>query len=187
MTKVLCQFAICGSLFLTVPSGALGAGCKRVLSVGDVMKNAPTLNGQIVCVMGMLVPAPVPQWNSAVIHELVPLSTEKPEKSSSNNKLGLVDWSSETGVDERYYEPDSFALLSAGEGSVQAAITHPLDVTMRVAVVYKKNLRAKVPPVIPQAREAELVREARYDVELVVLEILTVKRAEGQNNNRAPR
>ena len=45
--------------FLTCSLG-WGAGCKHTLSVAKVVRNAQALDGQIVCVRGMLAPTPIP-------------------------------------------------------------------------------------------------------------------------------
>ncbi len=83
-------------------------------------------------------------------------------------KVGLVEWSPETGIREEYYKPDSFALLpqtrSANEQSRR------VEVTIRAAVAYKKNLFASLPLNVP-----EEIRRARYDVELIVLEIVKAR------------
>jgi hypothetical protein len=66
-----------------------------------------------------------------------------------------MDWSPETGISEESYKPESFDLpalvaltkalaKNAGEG-------YPLDVTLRGAVMYKRNRAARYHP-YPRAR-----------------------------------
>jgi len=129
----------------------------------------------------MLVPTIVPEWGSdaELFQELVPLpakSTERPARATA--KLGLVDWSLEIGIREGYYKPDSFELLSGG-GKLRARRTSRLDVTALAAVMYKKHLREKIPPIPASPPQIKAMREARYDVELVLLEILKANKISG--------
>jgi hypothetical protein len=173
--RLLRQFALCCMICSGGPHCAKGAECKQVFTVQDIIRNGRGFDGQIICVRGMLVPTAVPEWSGDLFHELVPLPT-KSTAQSSKARVGLVEWSSETGISEKYYKPDSFDLLS--EKPPTRAPTggmHRLDVTVRAAVMYKKNLRAKIGPIPPSPPQIKAMTEARYDVELVLLEILRVK------------
>jgi hypothetical protein len=120
------------------------------------------------------VPTPVLQWSAQLLLELLPLGKKTLERPPAE-KLGLLEWSPEIGLGEEFYKPDSFNLLSDRE-SPRDMTAHALDVTLRAVVMYKKNLRAKIPPVAPDVAQAQSMREARYEVELVVLEILRLRK-----------
>jgi hypothetical protein len=92
--------------------------------------------------------------------------------------VGLVDWSPETGIQEKYYKPESFDLLARTAPRAMSGRTHPLDVTIRAAVMYKRDFRARVPSVNPGTPETEAMRYARYDVELVVLQVVASRTTE---------
>ena len=61
---------------------------------------------------------------------------------------------------------------------------YAVDVTVRAAVMYKRNLRAKVPPLLPPTPEIESMRHARYDVEIILLEFLEAKEIDGKHGQR---
>jgi hypothetical protein len=153
-----------------------GAGCKHALSVAEVVRNAQALDGQIVCLRGLLTPIPVPQWSTELFQELLPLQAARPTPSPAD-RLGLEDWWPESGIDEQYYKPESFAMLTPADFPMQPVAPHQLDVTLRAAVMYKRNLRANIPPLAPgEPQQIEAMRRARYDVELVLLEIVKARR-----------
>jgi len=135
------------TIFCSYPDCARGAAdSKQILNVSDVLRDAPGLDGQIICIRGMLVPTTVPEWgpDAELFQELVPLpakSTEQPPRATA--KLGLVDWSLETGIREEYYKPDSFDLLSDGGLKSRARRTSRLDVTALAAVMYKVTLLSR--------------------------------------------
>jgi hypothetical protein len=182
MIKSLWQATAIGTLFFLACPFARGAGCERVLGVAQVIMNASKLDGQVICVRGLVFPAPVPQWSGELFQELVPLPT-KPETTPSTSRLGLLEWSPETGVDEKYYRPESFALLSRKNANTRLP-AHLLDVTFRGAVMYKRHLRATLPPIASTTPEIEAMRHARYEVELVLLEIVRSRVPTGVEKNR---
>jgi hypothetical protein len=96
---------------------------------------------------------------------------------SSAHRLGLADWWRESGIDEQYYKPDSFDLLAFADPA-RGPSPHPLDVTVRAAVMYKRNLRAMVPPIPSGEPQTEAMRRAQYDVELVALEVVKARRVD---------
>ena len=160
------------ALVCVVASNMYGAEprCPHVLDAAEVLKEARTLDGKIICVTGKLVPVNVPQWKSSLIYELFPAKGSG--KGSSTRRLGVLEWSPETGIDEKYYKPDSFDLL-AGSTPGASTPTTPLYVTIRGAVEYMKNLFGRLPPIGSSAPQTRAMRTARYEVELVVLEIIS--------------
>ena len=169
VARVFARLAVF-SILVTTPFLS-GAVCTQVFTVPEVTKNASQLEGKIVCIRGMLVETLIPEWNSTLVSEMVPLPTKRRESSSM--KLGLVEWSSETGIREEYYKPDSFAKFP--QTSPASEPPRPLDVIVRAAVAYKKNLFGRLPPIFPITRQTEEMRRARYDVELIILEIIKAR------------
>lgn len=87
-----------------------------------------------------------------------------------------MEWSEETGIGGEFYAPDSFNLLNVGGQRAAMYGNYSLDVTLRATVIYKKNLRAKVPLVVPTPPELRSAWQTRHEIELVVLAILKVQR-----------
>jgi hypothetical protein len=164
MTSAFARFAGF-TIILTTPFLS-GAVCAHVFTIPEVTKNASQLQGKVVCLRGMFVKTLTPEWNSTIVSEMVPLPIKRRESNSM--KVGLVEWSPETGIREEYYKPDSFAILPQTSPASQPP--RPLDVIIRAAVAYKKDLFASLPPNVP-----EEIRRARYDVELIVLEIIKAR------------
>lgn len=176
MTKALRQLEICGAFLFLVHQVHVSAQCRMIYSVAEIASKAISLDGQIVCVKGMVAPMPIAEWDSArFVHELLPLPGKKASKAKDSIKLGLVEWSPETGISEKQYNADSFDLLEAGWRDTRSTVSHALNVTLRALLMYKKNLLSKVPPLIPPAPRVDLAIHAQYDIELVVLEILNVR------------
>ena len=157
-----------------IASWAYGADvpCSRVFSVSEVQRDGHRLDGKIICVRGKLAPEIVPQWGAALTYELLPVNSSG--RLSANGRLGMMEWSEETGVDEKYYKPDSFDLLRRATKRPGSLAT-PLDVTVRGVVEYRKNLFGRLPPIVSSTSQTRAVRNSRYDVELVVVEIIAVK------------
>src|ERR1700685_4005230 len=147
--------AIWGILCLAAASGpCLGeGGCARVLRVREVVRDARSLDGTIRCVRGLLTPKAIPQWHSAsLVYELLPLRREQAPKF--RQALGVIEWSPETGVDEALYNPDSFDLLNRATQAGGPTVAK-LDVTIRVAVEYKKDLFRRLPQLTPENPRVE--------------------------------
>ena len=159
---------------VVVPAGSV-EGCRQVLAVTDVLNHARALDGKIVCVRGLVVPGLVPQWKgAALMSELAPLSVRRTAGPPSQ-KLGLIGWAAETGIDEKYFNLESFDLLPGPDAGAKVETGHALEVTLRAAVMYKRNLRSKIPPAPSYPAEIQAMGSARYDVELVMLQVLNVK------------
>ena len=142
------------------------AECKSALGVRDAVRNAQTLDGKPVCLHGMIVMT----RGSTLVQELLPLPMKG--RQVAKNRIGLVDWSPETGISEGQYRPESFDLLLAKEPGAPTEAGSRLSVTVRGVLMYKKNLRARVASVRPNSPEVRLMREARFEVELVLLEVV---------------
>lgn len=180
----LIRLVACGVICSLGQPVATSAECSRVFGVADVARNASRLDGRMICVRGMLVLTPVPQWNADLFDQLLPLTAGEAQRSTTP-RLGLMDWSEETGVNGKDYKPDSFDLISAADPRVRTGSAGPMDVTLRAVVVYKKNLRSqltpfRITPFHPNPPEIESMRSAHYDVELVLLEVVRAKRMKGE-------
>jgi hypothetical protein len=166
------RIGIC--VFLSFLPYAWAGECGSVLSVENVAKHAAALDGKIVCVRGIEPPSPVPEWDTMMFTELVPIPYNEQRRPSADTTLGLLEWSPETGISEKYYKPDSFDLLLEGR-SKGSKITNPLEVTLRAAVAYKRHLLSQTRPITPPAPSIDKMLAQQHSVELIVLEILRVR------------
>ena len=141
------------------------------MKVDQLLRRAASLDGQVVCVRGMVEETPIREWSSALGYEMRPLRTGHAE-ALPVRAVGLLDWSPETGTDGEDYKPDSFDLLLKATSGVLPKSAYALDVTLHAAVMYRRNMFARVPPFSPTTPQIEAMRAARYHVELVVLEIV---------------
>ena len=162
-----------GVLLVSMPLCAVTLSCARVLSVAELIKTAPRLSGQLVCVRGRVTPVWLPQWKATLLTEMVPLS-RKP--TAGGNTVGLLEWSEETGVSGKYYKPESFGLLSGSGPNPRGSPPNSLDVTLRGVVMYKKHLRSLIPPLAPGGEQVTALVSHPYDIELVIVEVVRVRR-----------
>jgi hypothetical protein len=180
---MLAQTARLTALCLATLSAAWSADCRHVLSVAQVVRNASKLDGRVVCIRGMLVPSVIPDPSGVLIEQMVPLPGQRTTAPQAE-KLGLMDWSPGMGIGEENYKPESFDLPALAALAKNPGKRYPVDVTVRAAVMYKRSLRAKVPPMLAPTPEFESMRHARHDVEIIMLEFLQAKEIDGKHGQR---
>jgi hypothetical protein len=108
------------------------------------------------------------------VYEAVPLSARQREPNA--NRIGLMDWDKELGIDESLNRPESEDLLGRAAKRCPGIPKDELsfDAEFRAVVEYKKDLTERAYQALPPNLSAEKPRRTHYDVELVLLEFFKV-------------
>jgi len=162
------------SVCLSASAPSASAACKKIFDVQDLVRSAASLDGEIICVRGLLALVRIRKWNATFVQALL----QAPAKglATAGGEVGLIEWSQETGVSEEQYKPGSFDKLQPYEAVGFTSREASLEVVLRGALKYKRNLREKIPPGGPSTPETLALIKRHFDVELVILEVLNVKK-----------
>jgi hypothetical protein len=146
--------------------------CPRIFTPAKVVQMAKDLDGQIICVRAMLRPLPIRDRasNSLFVYEVVPLDAK--QRQLDANRIGLVEWDEELGIDKSLYRPESEKILVTAANRCPGTLKNELsyDVEFRAVVEYKKNLTEHAYATLPPNLSAMAPRKTHYDIELVPLE-----------------
>jgi hypothetical protein len=163
------------SLFVPAVSTA-ATDCVRIWSPAELAKEAKRLDGQLVCVRALLRPLPIRDRSSAslFVYEAVPVDVK--QHPLDMNRLGLVDWDEELGIDGSLHRPESYDLI---DGEARKCPGTPKDelsfeAEFRGIVEYRKGLTERAYKSLPPSLAPEAPRRTHYGTELVILEFLKV-------------
>lgn len=150
--------------------------CARIWTVAELAKGAKQLDGQIVCVRALLRPLPLQDRSSPslFVYEAVPL--DRKQRLLDVNRVALLDWDKELGIDESLNRPASEALIQQAADRCPGVPQDHLsfDAEFRAVVEYRKGLTRRAYAALPPNLSSEKPRRTHYDTELVVLEFLKV-------------
>ena len=109
---------------------------------------------------------------SVYVYEAVPLNATARQLTA--DRVGLVDWDKELGVDEKLNRPESEDILkqAAKKCAVGAVDELSFDAQFRAVVEYRKDLTERAYAALPPNLQVQKPRRIHYDVELVFLELL---------------
>jgi hypothetical protein len=162
--------------FLLATSSRAADGCGRIWTPAELAKGAKRLDKQIVCVRALLRPLPERDRsvNSLFVYEAVPFDPK--QRQLDANRIGLVDWDKELGIDESLNRPQSEGLLESAANGCLGAPKDELsyDALFRAVVEYGKDLTDRAYAALPPNLSAEKPHRTHYDTELVFLEFLKV-------------
>lgn len=172
--QVLIHFRV-AVLFVFVGTAAVTGGaasdCTRLWTIPELVRAGSRLDGQVVCVRSVLRPLPLRDRTSpsVFVYEAIPRRGE-----SGGQRVGLLAWDKELGIDESLYRPSSEDLLTKAAARCGGITQDELsfDVNFRAVVEYRKGLTERAYSALPPALSAEKPRRTRYDIELVLLEVL---------------
>lgn len=164
---------VCSAVLTLVPtvSATAAANCGKVLSVGQLIRSAQHLQGQIVCVRGILLISNSYDDVPLVAEEL--LSPEQIARGSAD-AVGLISWSPETGVPDDLFKPESEELLTNAQARCKRACV--VDVTFLGGVMYQKRMLEKIRKMFEGKYGVGWLPGTQRDVELVTLQVVKVNR-----------
>jgi hypothetical protein len=170
----LCILLIC--LVLPAVSTRAADGCARFWTPAELAKKSKRLDRQIICVRALLRPLPKEDRSSMslFVYEAVPLDAKLRQLDA--NRIGLVDWDKELGIDESLNRPESEDLLERAANRCPGIPKDELsfDAEFRAVVEYRRDLTERAYAVLPPNLSTEKPRRTHYDTELVFLEMLKV-------------
>lgn len=172
--RIVLVFAM--SLFVPAESMPATGSCRQVLSVREVVRNARQLDGEVVCVRGIIVQQEITDRRAvtALAPEMMQL-VDGNTASRQRATVGLIDWDRETGVDGRSYRPETFARLEQLVGTgAQPNGPRSVDATVRGAVMHKRRLLERSREIAKRTAGIDITGPQR-EVELVLLEVITVQ------------
>jgi hypothetical protein len=164
------------SVLLSTGSATAANGCGRVWSPTELALAAKRLDKQVVCVRALLRPLPIQDRSSIAlyVYEAVPIDGK--QRRTDENRIGLVDWDRELGIDESLHRLESYDLLEKAAMKCSGILKGELnyEAEFRAAVEYRKGLTERAYAALPPSLSDDKPRRSHYDTELVLLEFLKV-------------
>lgn len=161
----VCKIGLC--LINAIALQLQAAPCGKVMTVNEVLRFARTLDSQVVCVRGTV------RTDSGILFEMMPTTSDKLKRQ----RIGLIEWSPETGVKARLYKPGSFKTLAIAMRPPSESVGSVfLDITLRAVVFYKRHLLTKAAEMFPKTPQYSRIAGTAHETELVVVEILDVRK-----------
>lgn len=153
--------------------------CKTVLSVSELSRQAPQLDGKVVCIRGVLRQASLGGGSKSRVVAPEMISTEQLKAGVKEpDTVGVIDWDAETGFSPDFYRPDSFSPIeqpSERQGRTPANVTL-VDITARVGVMYKRHFLEKAREAANHVLGEGSIQGQQRDVEVVLLQVIRVNR-----------
>jgi len=166
-------------LCLALAAARAGASdaCTKVWALAEVVRNASTLDGRLVCVRALLRPLPMQDRSSPSLFVYEAVSVSRKDGSAPADRVGLVDWGKDLEIDESLYKPESERRLEEMASRCPAIPKGQVsfDAEFRAVVEYKKGLTARAYAALPPNLIRERPRRTDYTVEFVFLELLKAK------------
>jgi hypothetical protein len=161
----------------TVFCALLTAGsrpCTETLSVSEATRTAAVKDGHVVCIRGWL-----PTEKSAllseglIVREIVPIGPRAAR--GKLDRIGIFEGGTSEYAKE-LYKPESFSKLENLLQRTANARISGLEVVCRGVLLYKRGLLRRHGVSLPPDPTYDAFRNSGFDVELVVLEIVSARR-----------
>lgn len=164
---------------LVCPAHATASdACRRPLSIGELVRRAPRLDGQVVCMRGVLVHWPVDgrAQNFVVIAPEMTSLAQLTRGGRETEFVGLIGCDEKRADGAYPCKPETINRLEEADATAQARVGQRslLDVTVRGTVMYKRRLVEQIRQLATHTLWADALQGAQRDVELILLEVVNV-------------
>ena len=172
MTVVRHVVMLCCSGLLVLLAIAAERPCGKVLTVREALRKAASKDQEVVCVTGWLPLSPTRAGDGLIAREIVPIGIRPSEGKLS--WIGIIEGDHSEYARE-LYKAETFSELNE---IAQEALKSPfpvVEVVYKGVLLYRRGLLKKLSDRLPPDPMYDPFRNPSYEVELVVLEVVSAK------------